>query len=270
VWLLISLFNLWQWGFFAPYSTSGIYLGTRLFGVEGLYSPDNGPESERLFYLAGRCYLQLDEGGGIPQDLIAQELRFCLSYRLGFSLEEISRSYQRAYGEASRRHPTAFLRSLAGQSLAYMWQTSDPQDLAMARGLASKCSSPPPDGAPWYEKEALFCPKSPEPLAFLQEPLFWAILGFGAFTRAAVFPLGAVVVWWGGKNWKDWQNGAWLLLICLGLYAYHMVVTAAAGTILARYVTVTNLYLLISAALILAWAAEKMSPIGAILKPDRA
>jgi hypothetical protein len=71
---------------------------------------------------------------------------------------------------------------------------------------------------------------------------FLGVLGFSILTRALNFVL-AAMIFAGCK-----PSVRWLLLFCLAMYSYHALVTAAAGTILSRYITVTNPYTLITLA----------------------
>jgi 4-amino-4-deoxy-L-arabinose transferase-like glycosyltransferase len=232
--LALAGLNSWRFDYFAPYNTGGFYLATRLFGVGDLYDHRNGPQSERLYYLAGYCYLDLDQND--ENLVVTRYLRQCLYYRHQMTFDEISQLYQAVYSEATQAQPSAFAVTMGQQLARYVWQSSDPSDLAGARALQADCTSDPEQ---WYSPSAVFCPTSPMPLARLQTGLFIVILAFSLLTRVLNFGLAGLVI---GQQ-PPLIRWAWLC--CLGLFAYHAVVTAAAGTILSRYITVTNPYTLI-------------------------
>lgn len=241
IFLLLSVINLWRFDFFAPNNTNGFYLATRLFGVGGLYDRANGSASEHLYELADDCGLRLTDEADAETLGISQNLRLCLFYEHAMTLDEMSRLYQQVYSEAVRTKPIAYGISIARQVVDYALQPSDAYDLAGVQKLAADCENAPDDGG-WYESYEMFCPPLPTPLAFLDEAAFWGMFGFNGLTRVINFLLAAVIFWRSPAAVK------WLLLFCLGLYAYHALATAAAGTILSRYVTVTNTYLLVTLA----------------------
>jgi 4-amino-4-deoxy-L-arabinose transferase-like glycosyltransferase len=236
VFLCLSGLHWWRFDFFAPNNNSGLYLGTRLFGVGGLYDPANGPESQYIYDLAQGCNLDLTDQADAEGLVMTRRLRGCL-YMAGMDLEEISQTYQRVYAEATRARPLIFLQTMFQQARRYLWMTSDPIDLAGAEAFIADCEAPRES---WYDAGHLFCPTLPSPLAPLRPLFFYALLAFSGLTRALNFALAAWVFRRASPPLR------WLLLFCLGFYAYHVVVTAFAGTILSRYITVTNVYLLIA------------------------
>jgi 4-amino-4-deoxy-L-arabinose transferase-like glycosyltransferase len=235
--LVLSLINLWRFDFFAPNNTSGIYLATRLLGVGGLYDRENGDASEELYQLASECDIELSEASDESDLAVTQDLRLCLYYDHEFSLEEISSLYQRVYGEATRAKPFAFVGTMVSQTASYLWRTSDPYDLEGAQQQVSDCDAPMPNDD-WHEGGRMFCPATPTPLSSLGDVAFLGVLGFSILTRALNFVLAAMIF----ARCKP--SVRWLLLFCLAMYSYHVLVTAAAGTILSRYITVTNPYTL--------------------------
>jgi 4-amino-4-deoxy-L-arabinose transferase-like glycosyltransferase len=241
VFLILSTFNLWRFDFFAPNNTSGIYLATRLLGVGGLYDRENGEASEQLYQLAAECDIELSDSSDESDLEITQDLRLCLYYDHEYSLEEISNLYQRVYGEATRAKPLAFLGTMVQQAGSFMWKTSDAYDLDGARRQVTDCSGPLTDDD-WHNEQRMFCPKTPTPLSFLGEVAFLGMLGFSLLTRVLNFALAALIFF------RSKVSIRWLLLFCLAMYSYHALVTAAAGTILSRYITVTNPYMLITLA----------------------
>lgn len=238
IFLMVSGLNAWRFDYFAPYNTSGFYLATRLFGVGGLYNHQNGPKSQELYNLAGYCYLDLDQAD--ENLFITRYLRQCLYYRHQLTFDEISGLYQSVYAEATQAKPTAFVGTMADQLARYFWQTTDPTDLDGARVLQADCTIPPEIGLFWYAPRVIFCPAMPTPLSSFQVSLFWGILGFTIFTRVLNFGIVALTFR------RQPPLIQWTLFCCLGLYAYHAIVTATAGTILSRYITVTNPYTVIA------------------------
>jgi len=238
VYIVLSTLHWWRFDFFAPNNTSGLYLGTRLFGVGGLYARDNGAGSEQLYQLAAACDLTLTDTADAKTLQITQDLRLCLAMTHQMELDAISTLYQRAYAEATRAKPGSFVATMLKQLGAYAWRTSDPYDYNGAKELITECGSAP--SAAWNDAGRLFCPPLPSLLRFLGQATFWGMLAFSLLTRPINF---AGLFLPGG--------GRWVLLLCLAGYSYHAVVTAFAGTILSRYLTVTNPYTLTALALTL-------------------
>jgi 4-amino-4-deoxy-L-arabinose transferase-like glycosyltransferase len=236
--IMLSLLNLRQFGFFATSNTSGLYLGTRIFSTGDLYSREHGNYSEALYRLAYEpiplCELRLTNNPDANLEL-PQQLRLCLYYGHGMSLDEISSLYQRVYGESIRAEPLSYLKSTAAQLLEYLWKFSDPYTRDLAQSQVANCNL---ESQVWYDDQHMFCPATPTPLDFLSRPLFVGMLAFSLLTRPVIFVLAGFLFWKG--RWR------WVFLFCLGIYSYHAVITASAGTILPRYVTVTNLYLLVT------------------------
>lgn len=238
IYLGLSLFNLWRFDFFAPSSANGFYLATRLLSVGGLYSPENGAESERLYQLAQACDLELTDASDKNLKVV-QDLRLCLIYTHEMPQEEISTLYQNVYSEATRAKPMIFVETMLTQIADFGLLLSAPYDWENTRNLMANCEAEPVDDTGW-EVQDMFCPPKPRPLAFIGEGFYAATLAFSLFTLAVHFGLAAVAFP------VSQPRVRWLFLYCLGLYAYHAVITAAAGTILPRYITVTNTYLLMT------------------------
>ncbi|MCL4876055.1 MAG: glycosyltransferase family 39 protein [Anaerolineae bacterium] len=242
VYVALSLFNLWRFEFFAPGNSSGFYLATRLFAVGDLYSPENGAKSEHLFQLAQACDIELtdqrDESLKVTQDL-----RLCLIYTHGLSQVEISDLYQQVYSEAVRAKPMIFLKTMLTQVKDFLWGLSAPYDQDYLEGLSTNCDAEPASKNRW-EAQEIFCPSPPRLLEFATPVLYWTMLGFSLVTLSFFF-LPVFFLWRHSPPMIRW-----LYLYCLSLYAYHAVVTAAAGSILPRYITVTNVYLLITCAFV--------------------
>ena len=262
VFVLLSLVNLWRFDFFGINNTNGFYLATRLFGVGELYDRHNGAESERLFQLASECDVTLTGASDAETLEISQGLRLCLIYQHEMSFDEVSSLYQNVYAEATRKQPLTFARTMLEQTARYAWQSSDAYDLEGANLNVGDCTS---EAAlisdAWWDYPAMFCPQSPTPLSFLVNPAFLAILGFSLFTRILNFGL-AIPAFLRGDSLTRW-----LLLFCLAVYSYYAVTTAFAGTILARYVTVTNPFMLVTlgfgAVAIYDWIQARKQPASA-------
>ncbi len=237
VYVGLSLFNLWQFDFFAPSNSSGFYLATRLFAVGGLYSPENGTESARLNRLALDCDLALTDGRDESLQ-VTQDLRLCLIYTHGMGQEEMSVLYQNVYSEATRAQPLLFFKSMLLQVKDFVWGLSAPYDEDYLEGLPTDCDSEPALDNRW-EAQEIFCPAPPRPLEFAVPAAYWGMLGYSVFTRAIFFIPALLLIP------RSPPMIRWLYLYCMGLYTYHAVVTAAAGSILPRYITVTNGYLFI-------------------------
>jgi 4-amino-4-deoxy-L-arabinose transferase-like glycosyltransferase len=260
----LSFINLWRFDFFATSNTNGLYLGTRIFGTGGLYDRTQGEYSEKLFRLAVEpvpyCEIHLTDNPD-PDLAMPQYLRLCLYYGHGMTLDEISRLYQGVYGESLRARPERFIRSTAAQLGEYLWTSSDPYDLEGAQAQVTLCDKPATSDA-WYEDQQMFCPGTPTPLKSLEGMVFTGMLGFSLVTRAVNFLLAGILFF------RSRRLVRWVFLFCLGMYTYHAVITAVAGTILGRYITVTNPYLLVTFAFVITgfgeWYRVNKSNIGII------
>jgi|GEM_PF-5735872 len=257
--IFVSLFNAVQFDFFAPSNNGGFYLATRLFGVGGLYDEENGDASKELFMLAQDCDIALSNAADVNLD-ITQNLRLCLYYTHELSLNEISSLYQDVYAESTNANPISFLQTMIEQLLTYISFTSDPYDLESAKDTINDCNLYNPENPyAWYDGLQIFCPHPPTPLNFAAPILFIGLLGFSIFTRFVNFVAAGVLSKRFGSTTRQ------ILLLVFALYSYHAVVTAFAGTILARYVTVTNPYTLItigivSAEIYILWQTRFGSP----------
>lgn len=237
VYLMLSIFNLWRFDFFAPSSANGFYLATRLFTVGGLYDADNGSASARLGELAQACDLTLSDAR--DENLkTTQDLRLCLIYTHEMKLEDISILYQQVYSESLRANPLIFLETMLQQGLDFITMPSVPYDWEITSTLVTDCEAEYVYDTGW-EGQKLFCPAPPRPLAVLDHVYYWTMFAFSGLTVVLHFGLAMVIFP------RSTPISRWIVLSCLGLYAYHAVVTAAAGAILSRYVTVTNFYVLI-------------------------
>lgn len=229
--LVVCFINLWRFDFFGVNSTNGFYLGARLFSQEDLYQPENGEASEKLAQLAFECGFQLE------QNFQSYEaIRRCTDQRLSY--QESSTLYQEAYFEAVQTSPQAYIRGFLNRFVQYNWRQSSaylPNDV-VSRPI--NCSV---EGTGKYSLQAVFCPSPPTPLSSLREITFTGVLGFSIFTRSFIgFGLALLLI--------PATRLHSIFVFCLLGYAYHAAVTAVANDLLARYVTVTNPYTLITLA----------------------
>jgi hypothetical protein len=205
--------------------------------VGGLYDRENGPHSERLYQLLLGCGFEYQESDDEGERLQwTQTIRACMYFDNGMPLEDISTFYQQIYGETLQARPFESLKVMLQQLVRYTFTASDAYDLESAHAVEPDCEDGETD---WFTNSQIFCPKPPTPLSFLDQPLFGGLLVFNLLTHFPNFLLGTAAFW------RSSPRVRWLLLFCLAFYAYHAVVTANAGTLLSRYVTVTNPYTLI-------------------------
>ncbi len=239
----LVLLNIWRFDVVGTHNNSGLYLGTRLFGVGQLYDREHGPASERLFQRAMTCEINLSNRGQDESLQTAQDLRLCLYFTHDMSLDDISALYSQVYSEATRARPLAFAQTMVIQLGHFFIGPSDPYDYPNAQAYVTDCGRDDTSlyRDEWFSPNHFFCPApSWLPRLPMGEMLFWALFLFNAFATAIYFVSAAFFA----PRWVP--SARWMMLMALGLFSYHAVVTAVAGTVLARYITVTNVYTLIA------------------------
>ncbi len=126
IYLLLGLFNLWSSNQFRLLGQSGYYTGSPLF-VYRLFSPSNGPASEKLDLYLSNCMPGVDyanameptAGGAKNNEILYGQFIPCLQ-DAGLNLDEISSLMTQAYAEGITQRPIYYLGVITREGITFL------------------------------------------------------------------------------------------------------------------------------------------------------